>query len=174
MEFLKDILGDMYADFTKKIKTYKKSGGEIEIADISGGKYVAKDVYDDVLERLNEAEERRNSLEGELSVVNEKYETDTKKLMKDIENVKFSFALDNAIMAKSPKNLKAVKALIDTEGLSVEDGVICGLDTQLEKVMVDNPYLFESARASSGMRISGGASATFDAFSESARKSAGM
>ncbi len=174
MEFLKDILGDMYADFAKKIRAYKKSGGEIEIADISGGKYVAKDVHDDVLERLNEAEERRNSLEGELSVANEKYETDTKKLMKDIENVKFSFALDNAIMAKNPKNLKAVKALVDIEGLTEENGVIGGLDAQLDKIIEDNPYLFESAKGSSGMRISGGASATFDAFSESARKSAGM
>ena len=174
MEFLKDILGDMYADFSKKIKAYKKAGGEIELADISGGKYVAKDVHDDALERLSKAEELKSKLEGDLSLANERYEKDTGKLKKDIDDVKFSFALDSAIMAKSPKNLRAVKALVDTEGLSAEDGVIAGLDTQLEKIIKENPYLFESAPSSSGMRISGGAGVTFDAFSESARKSAGM
>lgn len=174
MEFLKDILGDMYADFTKKIKAYKKLGGEIEIADISGGKYVPKAEHDEALERLSKAEELKVQLEGELSLANEKYETDTAKLKKDIDDVKFSFTLDNAIMAKNPKNLRAVKALIDTDGLSVEDGVIGGLDIQLEKIVADNPYLFESVKGSSGMRISGGAGVTFDAFSESARKSAGM
>lgn len=174
MEFLKDILGDMYADFAKKIRAYKKSGGEIELADISGGKYVSKEEHDGVLERLNEADERKSALEGELSLANEKYEADTTKLKKDIDDVKFSFALDNAILAKNPKNLKAVKALVDVEGLKAENGVIDGLEAQLDKIMVDNPYLFDSAKSSSGMRISGGASATFDAFSESARKSAGM
>ena len=55
MEFLKDILGDMYADFTKAVKAYKKKGGVVEIADISDGKYVEKSVHDDVLERLSKA-----------------------------------------------------------------------------------------------------------------------
>ncbi len=174
MEFLKDILGDMYADFAKKIRAYKKSGGEIELADVSGGKYVPKDEHDDILSKLSEAKELKASLESELSSANERYLADTQKLKKDIDDVKFSFALDNAIMSKNPKNLKAVKALVDMEGLSFKNGVIDGIEGQLEKIVNDNPYLFESAKKGSGMRISGGAGITFDAFSESARKSAGM
>ena len=174
MEFLKDILGDMYADFTKAVKAYKKKGGEVEIADISGGKYVEKSVHDDVLERLSKAEELKTQLEGDLSVATQKYDADTGKLKKDIDDIKFSFALDNAIMAKNPKNIRAVKALIDTEGLSIKDGVIEGLDIQLDKIYAENDYLFDTAKGGTGMRISGGAPSVFDAFSESARKSAGM
>ncbi len=174
MEFLKEILKDGYDDFKKAIEKYREAGNVIELADISDGSYILKCEHDEVLKKLKEASDYNLSLESELSEVKEKYDIDTAKLKGDIDEVKFSFALDNAIMSRKPKNLKAVKALIDTNGMVMEDGAIIGIDAQLDKIVNDNGYLFESAMPSSGMRISGGAPSAFDAFSESARKSAGM
>ncbi|MCL2860927.1 MAG: phage scaffolding protein [Firmicutes bacterium] len=40
------------------------------------------------------------------------------------------------------KNLKAVLALIDFDVLSLQDGVVVGLDQQIEKIKEENEYLF--------------------------------
>ena len=61
-----------------------------------------------------------------------------------IEGLKFDYALSEALTGAKAKNAKAVKALLDMDGLKFNDGKIVGLDEQLTKNKTDNDYLFES------------------------------
>lgn len=57
------------------------------------------------------------------------------------------YAIDAEITMKlakaNAKNTVACKALIDTEQLEFDGTKVTGLDTQIEKIIEENPYLFE-------------------------------
>ena len=61
-----------------------------------------------------------------------------------IESMKFDYALSEVLTGAKAKNTKAVKALLDMDGLKYNDGKIVGLDEQIEQLKADNDYLFES------------------------------
>lgn len=63
---------------------------------------------------------------------------------KQISQMKFDYALSAALTGAKAKNSKAVKALLDMDGLKFNDGKIVGLDEQLAQIKADNDYLFES------------------------------
>ena len=72
----------------------------------------------------------------------EQAEADAKAKMNQL---KFDHALDGALTEAKAKNAKAVKALLNVEGLKLTDeGAIVGLKEQLEKIKSENDYLFES------------------------------
>lgn len=71
----------------------------------------------------------------------EKAEADANK---QISEMKFDYALTAALTGAKAKNVKAVKALLDKEGLKLNDDKIIGLDEQLSQIKADNDYLFES------------------------------
>ena len=65
---------------------------------------------------------------------------------KQISQMKFDYALSAALTGAKAKNTKAVKALLDMDGLKFNDndGKIVGLDEHLAQIKSDNDYLFES------------------------------
>lgn len=65
---------------------------------------------------------------------------------KQIADLKFGHALDTALAGEKAKNAKAVKALLNTEGLKYNeaDGSIIGLKEQLETIKKDADYLFDT------------------------------
>lgn len=61
-----------------------------------------------------------------------------------VASLKFEHALDQALVGAKARNAKAVRALLSTDGLKLqEDGTILGLKEQLEKIRADNDFLFE-------------------------------
>ena len=52
--------------------------------------------------------------------------------------------LDEAITKSGAKNKKAVKALLELDKLSLEDGVLKGLSEQIENLRKNCDYLFET------------------------------
>lgn len=73
-----------------------------------------------------------------------KYEAAEAKAKADIEKLQFDHALSGALVSAKARNAKAVSALLDMEKLSMKDGKIEGLESQLEKLKAENDYLFES------------------------------
>ena len=73
-----------------------------------------------------------------------KFEEAQKKAKADMEKLQFDHALENALTKSKAKNTKAVKALLDLEGLKLKDDEIIGLKDQLEKVKEKNDFLFET------------------------------
>lgn len=68
-----------------------------------------------------------------------KSDTDAK-----ISELKFEHALSEALTGAKAKNAKTVKALLDMDGLKLNDGKIIGLEEQLSQIKEENDYLFES------------------------------
>lgn len=63
---------------------------------------------------------------------------------KKIQSMQFDYALSEALVGAKAKNTKAVKALLNMDGLKFNEGEIIGLDKQLEQLKLENDYLFES------------------------------
>ena len=65
---------------------------------------------------------------------------------KQISQMKFDYALSAALTGAKAKNTKAVKALLDMDGLKFNDNdvKIVGLDEQLAQIKTDNDNLIES------------------------------
>ncbi|MCR1897812.1 phage scaffolding protein [Irregularibacter muris] len=61
----------------------------------------------------------------------------------DIEKLQFDHALEKALAGAKARNVKAVKALLDLEGLKLNNGELVGINEQLEKIKQENNYLFE-------------------------------
>ena len=105
----------------------------------------------------------------------EQAEADAKAQMNQL---KFDHALDGALTEAKAKNAKAVKALLNVEGLKLTDeGVIVGLKEQLEKIKSENDYLFESETKPPKVTTggsSGGTPPAGDSFLAAVLKGAGL
>lgn len=69
--------------------------------------------------------------------------------VKDTYDKKFSeintdMMVENAIIRSGAKNVKAVKALINMENITCENGEIKGIDEEIKKIKKECPYLFGS------------------------------
>lgn len=77
----------------------------------------------------------------------QKYNQAAQDSAREIEQLKFDFALDRELTKAQARNPKAVKALLDRDALKYDKGKIIGLEEQLEtlKQAEDSKMLFGSA-----------------------------
>ncbi len=106
--------------------------------------------------RLREAEDKVASLASEL----EKMRTESKELeqrhKEEIININKNNAVDNALMRAGARTLKAVKALIDTDNIVIdENGDIKGLEEQIKTLQEgeDTKYLFDKNQGFRGVFV---------------------
>ncbi len=76
-----------------------------------------------------------------------KFEQSEKDAAEKLSKLRFDNALDTALAAEKPKNVKMLRALIETDKLkfSDTDNKIIGLDEQLKAIRKDNAFLFGEA-----------------------------
>lgn len=105
-----------------------------------------------------------------------KYEQAQEDAKKQVAALKFDHALEDGLRAAKAKNPKSVKALLDVEKLELgEDGVITGLDTQLETIKAENDFLFASDKPEPKIVTGGNPRSTVpDAIVDAAREGAGL
>lgn len=156
MEFLKTIFGEKALTFAEFVTALKDSK-EIKLANLANGDYVGKDKYtaleaerDGFKAQLAEASkviddfksmdiESVKKSAGEWKSKAEKAEIDAQT---KINEMKFEFALSRAVAESKAKNTKAVRALLDIDGMKQNGDEIVGLKEQLEKIKAENDYLF--------------------------------
>ena len=80
--------------------------------------------------------------ESDYAELKKKYEDDTAALRAEKDNAEKNYLIDSALTARRAKNLKAAKALLDLDKVSLKDGKLEGLDEQLETAVKDNGYMF--------------------------------
>ena len=128
MEFLKNVLGDSFADVSERIGRYNREHPEnqVKLADLSEGKYVSKAKFCDLeaeAKRLKEllssqhSEDDPDGPEQKLAELKQKYDKDTEALKTELKQAKFNGALDLALERSGAKNTKAVRALLDLDSL---------------------------------------------------------
>lgn len=75
----------------------------------------------------------------------EQAQADSKR---QLEEMRFDHALEGALTGAKARNVKAVRALLETERLKLNtDGSLSGLSEQLDALKKNDPYLFEDERA---------------------------
>lgn len=65
------------------------------------------------------------------------------KAKADVEKLQFDHALNAALSGAKARDARAVTALLDMEGLKLNNGEIVGLKDQLERLKTEKDYLFE-------------------------------
>lgn len=108
-----------------------------------------------------------------------KAEQAEKDAQSQVSALKFDYALNSALVEAKAKNVKAVKALLNTEQLKLgDDGSLVGLNDQLTKIKTENDFLFvpEKQEKPQPKFSSGGNQEPIigDKVVEAARKAAGL
>ncbi|MBE7028138.1 MAG: hypothetical protein E7407_03785 [Ruminococcaceae bacterium] len=137
MDFLKEALNEKFTEFADLIDAYNRQYPEkaVKLANLSGGGYVDKDKY---------------------SSLKAKYEKEMGRLKEENQISKKEFALELALREEKPKNLKAVKALLDFDSIIYEDGELIGFKEQMEAVKKENGFLFEGKMPHFARPVTGG------------------
>jgi DNA repair exonuclease SbcCD ATPase subunit len=95
------------------------------------------------IETLKTSKATADDYQKQLTDLQTKYKTDTEKLAKEKADMQFNHALNGALTGAKAKNIKAVSALLNMDGLKHDGENIIGLKEQLESIKKDNAYLFE-------------------------------
>lgn len=78
----------------------------------------------------------------ELKSSNSKAQEEYKAQLKQL---RIDSAIDSALSSAKARNIKATKALLDSSKIFVSDtGEVSGIKEQLDSIVKDNPFLFES------------------------------
>ena len=143
MDFLKNIFNEDSLDFEQFCQRVSES--EIELADLSGGGYVARQEHE---RQLNEAA-------GGIEQIKEQYES-------DILSLKTQNAVNVVLMQNGARDLLSVKAHLDMSAITLTESGLDGLEEQIVLLKQNCPYLFGNDCAEqiksekTGMRLSSG------------------
>ena len=110
------------------------------------------------LEELKKKAKGSEELTAQLEELKKKNEETQQEYEQRLQKQKFDFALDRAIDAvKGPEvKTRAVRALLDEEKITLDDGKLLGLDAQIEELQKSDPYLFETKKFGKGGTDFGG------------------
>lgn len=149
MEFLKDVFGDKALTYAE-LETALKGNKDIKLANLASGQYVDKAKLEKAEGDLKTKDETiRNlqaldaeGLKSKLGDLQKKYDDDIKALNDKLAGQTLNSKVDMALKDAKAKNLKAVRALLDMDKVSLENDEVVGLAEQLNGITKDNPYLF--------------------------------
>ena len=133
LEWLKAILGDSY---TEEID--RRISAEI------GKAFVSKADF-------NTVNEAKKSLDRQLEAAggNDQLKSTILQLQSELAQLKLDSKLDAALAAAGARNVKTVRALLDLSKVKAgEDGVLQGLEEQLNAVRASDGYLFAETQQS--------------------------
>ena len=176
MDFLKEALGDLFAPFSEKISDFNDAHPErkIKLCDLSSGNYVSRGKY---LEQEAEAKNLKDALAAlenqDLNAQKEHYEAKISELHEALSAAKLDGAISLALERAGARNEKAVRALLDLDAITYEDGKAKGLSQQIDAIRADNSYLFSKSAVSTGLSF-GDPRPLKDTFIASARTAAGL
>lgn len=85
------------------------------------------------------------------------FEQSREESKKQLDELRFSHALENALTGAKARNVKAVRALLETDKIKLcKDGTVSGLTEQLKAIKKDNAYLFEDEKQETKPSFLGG------------------
>lgn len=98
------------------------------------------------LDSLKESAKGNDDLTKQLTDLQAAFDTSKAESATKISELQKQSAIDLAITQSGARNVKAVKALLDSSSLELTDnGEVKGLDKALETVRSENDYLFQGA-----------------------------
>ncbi len=102
-------------------------------------------------------EQENKMLADELSGLRELYDRDMAAAKEREEEIHLRHAVERALVKEKARNLVAVRALLNMEGITLEGDKLVGFDEQIQHLKQENGYLFEEgAKVVQFMRPTGG------------------
>lgn len=147
LEWLKEILKEGYTEEIDKSVSAHIGKNFVSKSDFNALNNTKKTLEGQISERDRQLEELKKvdaaSLQAEIDRLQGENEAAKEKYDADLAEFRLNAALDAAITAAGGRNVKAVKALLKTDGLKLkDDGTIDGLD--LEAIKQSDGYLFKT------------------------------
>lgn len=171
MPNLKEIIGE---ELYKQIpEDTKKKYKDANLEDVSNGAYVTKERFNqvnteakDYKQQVTERDKQITSLKDEFKDATglkekvEKLEADNKKKDDDyqaqLKQLQFDNALNQALKDTNPKNVKALKAMLELDKVKLDGDTLLGLDDQIKSIKKEHDYLFEKEIKGTGSFVTGG------------------
>jgi len=160
MDKLKELLGEeLFAKVKEKL-------GDKKIM-IDDGNFIPKARFDEVNEQKNEYKKMVDERDKQLESLKEKAKghDDLTAKLTDLENqnkqtkeeyeakmaeLKKNTQIDLFLSNQKAKNVKAVKALLDMDKVSLDGDNLIGIEEQLKTLKESDPYLFGDAKPKVG------------------------
>src|SRR5690625_6185172 len=148
---LKELLGEeLYNQVIEK-------AGDNKIAIVSDGNWIPKNKFDakmnevkdlqkQIDDRDEELEELKkvdpDELQQTITDLQEKYDTQKEEYEQKLQQQAFEHKLHDVLKDSGVRNVKAVKAVLDTENIKLDSETLLGLDDQLKGMQESNTNLF--------------------------------
>lgn len=135
--------------------------GDKKLHVLEDGQFVPKTRFDEVNEQKNTYKKQTDELNGQVAELS-KFKGTADELQQKVASIQQEYTtkmqeaetnfhkklldreIDTALTLSKAKNTKAVKALLDTSAIKLDGDKVVGLNEQLETVIKDNPYLFDT------------------------------
>ena len=142
MEFLRDLFGSGPLTYDQLADAVRERG--YQVVNAAGGAYVPKADTDNLRRQAETLASQLGEANKKLDGYDPTWKDKAEQAQKRLEAQQFDFALEKAVAAAHPRNVKAVMALLDREKLSFAGGDVIGLDKQLDamKKGEDTAFLF--------------------------------
>lgn len=124
----------------KADERYTKLKGQKE--DLEGQLKTANDTIADLKKNNADNETLQNTIKD--------HEATIATLKKEAETKDFNYALDAVLKDNKCKNSKALKALLNMEGIKLNEGKFEGLEEQLKTLKESDSYLFDAEEKQPG------------------------
>lgn len=105
---------------------------------------------DSQLEELTQKADANDELKAAIESLKEQNTTQKEEYETKIATKEREFAIGEALKDAKPKNMNAVKALLDMDKIVVKDGSVSGLEEQLIELKKTDEYLFETKKVETG------------------------
>lgn len=140
MSELKELLGEeLFSQLEAALQGKGKDGKDVLLAVANDGSYVPKAKFDEVCREMKDWKEKAGDSSSAVA--------ENGRLRQELETLRFDTVLDQALMTAKARNRKAVRALLDTEQLGLdENGTLTGLSEQLDALRKSDAFLFEGER----------------------------
>lgn len=143
-EFLKEmglgeeVVNKIMAEYGKDVESHKAKATELEAEKNSLADKNKE--YEKTVKELSKNNADNEELNKTITELRESIKT------KDTEhsNYKNGVLLDNALNGHKPKNLKALKSLLDNDLIKYDGDRVLGLDEQIKNLKESDSYLFET------------------------------
>ena len=152
LEWLKTVLGDNYSEDIDKAVSAEIGKGFVSKHNYDERNEAYKGLQLQIAERDKQLEELRKvdsaSLQAEITRLQEQNKKQQEDFTQQINELKMNNAIESALKDAGAKNLRAVKALLDSAELKLnEDGTVEGLQSQIEALVKanDSGFLFASS-----------------------------
>ncbi|UQW98176.1 phage scaffolding protein [Rummeliibacillus sp. G93] len=99
---------------------------------------------DNQLDDLSKKAAGNEELQKQIQTLQEQNQTTVADYEEKLKQKDFDFTLSEALRNAKAKNPKAVKALLDVEGIKQDGQTLLGLEDQLKALKESDAYLFES------------------------------